>query len=338
MPGMDIFNDDAFGVTSLTAAINQAAYRPGQISASGLFEEDSVSTTTVWVEKQDGILSLVEPTERGGPGETKGDSKRTAYPFAVPHYQRDDSIKADEVQGRRAFGTESELETVLDRVNKKAERHGQDLTMTLEHQRVGAVKGVVSTRGGTVLENLYTRFGIAVPSAVSLELDVDATQVIKLLDGVKFSIEDSLEDAYDGLHAWCGRDFHSALWNHKSVRESLLAGAGQIAMQTLMGVPDIFKIGAFTFERYRTGAKATTDLGSPYIAANEGRVTPTGVPEMFITRFAPADYEETVNTDGLPLYARQYAMPNGKGRNLEVQSNPISLCTRPDALRTLTLT
>ncbi len=42
--------------------------------------------------------------------------------------------------------------------------------------------------------------------------------------------------------------------------------------------------------------KATADLGAPYIAANEARVVVKGVPELFITRFAPADYEETVNT------------------------------------------
>ena len=67
-------------------------------------------------------------------------------------------------------------------------------------------------------------------------------------------------------------------------------------------------------------------------------MVPKGVPELFITRFAPADYEETVNTEGLPFYAKQYSSQNGKGRHLEVQMNAISICTRPKALRRLTLT
>ena len=41
---------------------------------------------------------------------------------------------------------------------------------------------------------------------------------------------------------------------------------------------------------------------------------------------------------GLPYYMKQYAPLNGKGRWLEVQSNPISLCTKPKVLRKLTLT
>lgn len=95
-----------------------------------------------------------------------------------------------------------------------------------------------------------------------------------------------------------------------------------------------FEFGGITFERYRTGKKATAaNAAAPFIAANECRLVPVGVPQLFITRFAPADYEETVNTSGLPRYAKQWASPDNKGRHLQVQSNPISLCTRPKVLR-----
>lgn len=336
MPGHDIWDGDGFTLESLTAAVNKGTYRPGQISATGLFEEDSVSTTSVSVEEQDGKLGLVEPTPRGGPGETKGDDGREKRIFAVDHYQRDDFIKADEVQNVRAFGTEDELETIEARVEKKAQKHAADLTMTLEHQRRGAIKGNVTSKSGKVLHNLYSIFGIAVPAVVSLELDVDATIVTALLDGVMHSIEDSLDSPYAGFHALTGRDFHSKLWNHKSVRDTFIYHQGAEALRG--PVPNVFELGDFTFERYRTGAKATADAGEAYIAADEARVVVKGVPGLFITRFAPADYEETVNTEGLPFYSKQYAAPNGKGRHLEVQMNAISLCTQPATLRKLTLT
>lgn len=337
MPEMNIFEDDAFSLVSLTAAVNDKKYRPGQIGATGIFDENGVSTTSIFVEKKGDVLGLVEPTKRGGPGETTADPKREAIPFAIPHYERDDAVYADEVQNVRAFGTSNELETVLAKVNEKTTRHARDLQMTLEHQRIGAIKGIVVTKGGTVLENLYTRFGIPTPGSVSLELDVDTTDVGTLFDAVRFSIEDSLDVNYDGLHVFTGRDFHTALWRHKSVKETLLSHAGAVEMR--MAVPDTFEFGGATWERYRTGAAATADHGaSPYIAANEAQVVPTGVPDMFLTRFGPADYEETVNTIGLPFYALQYPMPNSKGRHLEVQMNAISICTRPGALRRLTLT
>ena len=181
MPGADIWDGDGFTIESLTAAINKESYRPGQVSATGIFEEDSVTTTRVSIEERDGKISLIEPTLRGGPGETTDDDDRRKIPFDIEHYQRDDFIKADEVQNVREFGTEDQLETLQSRVERKAQRHARDLTMTLEHQRVGAIKGVVTSKSGKVLHNLFGRFEIAVPAAVSLELDVEATVVLSLI-------------------------------------------------------------------------------------------------------------------------------------------------------------
>jgi hypothetical protein len=336
MPGVDIWDGEGFTIESLTAAINREPYRPGQISALGIFEEDGVTTTRVSIEERNGKLSLVEPTPRGGPGETTDDEARQRVPFDVDHYERNDSVMADEVQNVRAFGTEDQLETIEERVQRKGRRHAQDLTMTLEHQRVGAIKGIVTSKSGKVLHDLYARFGIAVPGAVPLELDVETTKVGSLWQDVVYSLEDDLDEPYGGIHVFTGRDFHKALWTHKSVQETFLYHAGAAILR--QDVPDKFEFGGATWERYRTGAKATADLGAPYIAASEARVVVTGVPDLFITRFAPADYEETVNTVGLPFYMKQYAKPNGKGRNIEVQMNSISLCTNPKTLRRLTLT
>lgn len=336
MPAMNVFdNNDAFSMASLTAAVNAVPYRPGQVSAAGLFDEDGVTTLDVLVEHRDGKLGLVEPTERGGAGETVDSEKRSMQSFRVPHYERNDLIKADEVQGVRAFGSETELEVLTDRVNRKAQRHAADLTMTLEHQRIGAIKGVVASKSGAVLANLYTAYNIAVPASVSLVLGTDTTDVGSIFQDVVYSIEDSLDEPYEGIHVFTGRDLHRQMWRHKSVRDTFLYGNGAGVLR--QDVPDTFEFGGATWERYKTGAKATADLGAPYIAANEARVVVKGVQDLFLTRFAPADYEETVNTVGLPFYAQQYAMQNKKGRHLEVQMNAISLCTRPQVLRRLTI-
>lgn len=336
MPAMDIWDGEGFTVQSLTAAINNEPYRPGQVSAAGLFEEDGVTTTRISIEERNGKLSLVEPTARGGPGETTGDEDRNLVPFDIDHYERNDAVLADEVQNVRAFGTEDQLELLEARVQRKGMRHARDLTMTLEHQRVGAIKGNVTSKSGKVLHNLYNRFGISVPAAVSLELDVDATIVANVFQDVIYAIEDELDEPYGGIHVFTGRDFHKALWTHKSVRETFIYHSGAAVLR--QDVPDTYQFAGATWERYRTGAKATSDLGAPYIAANEARVVVKGVPDLFITRFAPADYEETVNTVGLPFYMKQFKMPNDKGRNIEVQMNAISLCTKPATLRRLTLT
>ena len=48
---LDIFNDDAFGVVSLTDAVNKTPFVPGRAGAVASWAEDGVSTTTIAVEE-----------------------------------------------------------------------------------------------------------------------------------------------------------------------------------------------------------------------------------------------------------------------------------------------
>nr|WP_255218987.1 major capsid protein [Paraburkholderia kururiensis] len=97
---------------------------------------------------------------------------------------------------------------------------------------------------------------------------------------------------------------------------------------TLRGDPtDSFDYGGITWERYKGRFS-----GVGFIDDDEALAVPQDVPELCITRFAPADYMETVNTVGLPYYAKQEILPFAKGVALEAQSNPIHLPTRPKAI------
>ena len=334
---MEQFNDPQFSVIALTAALNNQPFVPGQIGGLGIFEEDGVNVTTVEIEEENGVLDLIEPTPRGAPGNTLGDTERNKIPFNMDHFEINDAVYADEVQGVRALGSDDALETIQSRIDSKQERHGRAMDNTLEHYRVGAIKGLIVSKSGRVLHNLYDRFGIAVPAAVNLGIGAgDVANLGALLDGVTHSVEDDLDANYDHLHVMTGRAFHTAMWTQKVVRETFLNTSSAEVLRR--GVPRKFEFGDMVFERYRTGRKAVAaNNDAAYIADDEARLFPVGVPEMYLTRFGPADYEETVNTIGLPRYARQYAMANGKGRHLDAQMNVINLCTRPAALRRLTL-
>ena len=68
-------------------------------------------------------------------------------------------------------------------------------------------------------------------------------------------------------------------------------------------------------------------------------MAPRGAPIIFSTYFAPADFIETVNTVGLPVYAKQSVDEQlQRWAKIHTQSNPLALCTRPRAVVKLTLT
>ena len=54
--------------------------------------------------------------------------------------------------------------------------------------------------------------------------------------------------------------------------------------------------------------------------------------ETFATYFAPADFNETANTMGQQLYAKQEPRKFERGTDLHTQSNPLPMCHRPGVL------
>ena len=334
MPALDVFDSDAFSLQSLTAAINRIPEVPTVIGDLGIFEEAGVDTTKVSVERLDESLSLVAASARGGPGEAVTGEGRTLRDFRVPHFQRDDAVLAEEVQNMRAFGTESVLETVQDRVALKMARHTRSFDFTLEYLRLGAVNGIVLDKNGATLLNLFTEYGIAQPAEVDFLLGTSGTDV----RGKCQQMLDAIEDGLDGVgmptrvFGLAGDTFFQKLVTHTKVESTYANWQAAVSLRNDPRLP--FEFGGISWVRYHTKPKAeTANSSSPLIADDRVKFVAAGVPELFITRFAPADYEETVNTMGLPRYAKQYPFPNGKGRAIEMQTNPICMCTVPEALQ-----
>jgi hypothetical protein len=327
----DIFTGDAFGVVTLSSLVNNQPFTPGQVGALGLFDEEGVTTTMVGFDLIDGAITLVAPTPRGGPGETVPKDRAKTTALVVPHFQRDDAVYADEVQGRRQLGEAADqVETVQNLVTMRSMKHFRDFDVTIEHQRMGALNGIVLDKDTNVMYNLFTTFGVAAQDPVFFDLSAasPANGVLRdNCDSVIETIENALgADSYDHIHAIAGRTFYKKLIKHKEVTESF---KNTIEANFLrQGLPRKFEFGNIVFERYRTGGV------SGLIGDDEVRFFPAGTPGLFKTFFAPADYEETVNTVGIPRYVKQYPMPNDKGRNLEVQTNPLNICRKPRTLVT----
>lgn len=329
MADIALLNDDAFSLSSLTAAINDTLFVPARIASLGLFEEEGVTTTTVQIEKDGETLALVESKPRGGSGQVVLGTKRKMIPFNTVHLPERATITADEVQNLRAFGKETELEALQALVDKRLTKMRRQLDATHEFHRIGAIKGqILDADGESVLVDLYSQFGLK-QQTLAFKLGATDTFRQKVAD-----LLDLIEDAlgalpFAGVRVLCGRAFWRWLIELDDIKATYLNTQMAAALR---GDPrDTIDFGGVTWERYRGR------IGSVgYIDDNEAYAVPEGVPDLFITRFAPADYMEAVNTNGLPYYAKQENMRFDKGTEIEAQSNPIHLCTRPRAVIKLT--
>lgn len=329
MASLDIFRNDAFSVIQLSEAIRNLPYKPATIGNMGLFTGASVSTLTIAIESINGVLRLVPPTPRGGPGVTKDKQKRNIRAVTIPHFQVDDAIMADEVQGIRAFGMETELQQVATKLADRIQEHQQDLEVTMEYNKLGCIKGIISYADGTTL-NLFDLFGITQHPVWNFDL-LNASPVEgglrDMADDIMRALSETLGAVmFDHIHAFCGKEFYKALNRHPDVLKSFqYSFQGQRLL-----TPNAYKqitIGDITFEEYR-GAVG----GTQFVEDNACYMFPMGMPGLFKTYYAPADYMETVNTPGREWYAKQWQMENDKGVNYEVQTNQLQICTRPQVL------
>lgn len=334
MPMLDIFRTDAFSLASLTAAILKAPYKPGRIGALGLFRERGITTTTVVVEEKDGRLSLIQTSPRGAPASTIGAQKRTARSFVVPHLERESTVLADEVQNVRAFGSEDAAEAVQAIVNERLIDLRAMHEVTLEHLRAGAIKGLILDADGSTLFNLFTAFGVSQQAAtVNPDASTDNGDALRAeIVAIQRLIELELgAEPISSYRAFCGKDFFDALRSDLGVTETLRYADPQALLQQQANAR-VFSFAGVIWEEYRGSTG-----GTPFFADAEAYVFPEGS-NIFSTYFAPADFVETVNTVGLPIYAKQ-AMDAEFQRWIKIltQSNPLALCLRPRAVVKVTL-
>lgn len=325
-----------YDLQTLTAAINNMPFQPTALGDSGLFMYGGVSTLTVYIERQGSTLSLVPTAPRGAPGVAIGRNRRDMKPFQLAHLPMNDTVWADEVQGVRAFGSATEAEPFQARVDEVMATGKTKLSYTLEHMRVGALKGIVLDADGSVIADLFQEFGTAgtplTKTELTINLTVDDTPVRALCSRVTDLIDDALDGVMTtGYDGWVNATTFRKLVEHKTIRDSFLGQSEAAALRGM--IPDSIDIGGITWRKYRGKAR-----GVSMIEDGKGYVVPKGVPGLFIGRFGPANYRETVNTEGLPVYAKGIDRPDDKGVDVEMQSNPFHCCTRPKAVCHVTFT
>jgi hypothetical protein len=322
---LDVFKSNAFSSVSLTASINLLPYAPSRLSKMGLFTTKNITTTSAVVERKNGKLSLVPTAVRGAGTTAMTRGSRKARNFIIPHLPLNDEVLADEVQNVRAFGSEDATPAIADVINERLGNMKQNLEVTKEYHRIGAVQGnILDADGTTAIYNLFTEFGIT-ETVVDFDFTIGAQDMKTKSMEVIRDIEDVLgAQSYDHVHALCGRTFFDSFVSHPTVAGAFERWDKSFA-QSQQRTPFFF--GDIAWEEYR-GKVGTVD----FIDTNTARFFPVGVPNLFQEINAPANFIETVNTPGKPFYAKQAIQKMDTGVDLHAQANTLMLCTQPELL------
>ncbi|MBW2342511.1 MAG: major capsid protein [Deltaproteobacteria bacterium] len=325
------FEIDAFNVVSLTDSINILPNTYGRVRELNLMPGKGVRTRAVVVEEKHGVLNLLPTQPPGSPGTTGNRAKRKVRSLTVPHIPHDDVILPAEYEGIRAFGSETDMAALAQVMNDHLETMRAKHAITLEHLRMGALKGVILDADASTIYNLYTEFEIT-QKVVDFLLGTAATNIQTKCFEVARHIEDNLKgEVMSGVRALISQEFFDKLIAHAKVRDVFANHSA--ALDRLGGDPrKNFIFGGIIFEEYRGVATDPDGTSRRFIASGEGHAYPEGTMNTFKTIFAPADFVETANTLGIELYAKQELRKFGRGIDLHTQSNPLPLCYRPGVL------
>ncbi len=328
MPGYD---NPQFEMSELTGAINLLPNKPGRIGQLGVFPDNKgVRTTTVRVKLKNGSLTILSAKERGEDGDRSDTSKQVVKHVAIPHFPHPGEILPDEYQNLVAFGNETELEQLSQVMNDKLQGLQDDHDVTLEWCRMGALKGIVTDGKGNVIENFFTLFKITKKSITFTFSDPDFDVKKACLDTKRHMEKNLKGDVMNGVRSLVSSEFFDGLTGHAKVKE---AYANWEAAQDRLGgdMRSGFKFGGIIFEEYNA---SVDQAGSTkrFIEAGYGHAFPEGTRRTFDQVNGPADFVETANTIGKPVYAKQEPKKFGRGIDLHSQANRLPMCCQPAVL------
>lgn len=343
---LDIFDQNAFGAMTLTSDVNnKVGYYPGYLGQLGLYLAEGVYTDVVGFDEENGVLTLIQTSQRGAPAQQLNNSKGKTRYAKTARLALEAAITADMVAGVRVLGTANQLQTAERLLMKQVDGpYGLKAhhTATMEHMYLGGIDGVVyDADGATVLWDFFTQYGVARPDAVSLafgSFTADGGQFAAACMALNRAVVDELDGLSLGamrIVVLCGDNFYDAAYSNKEVVAARKAGAiGKSNAEDIISANKAyssFTFGGITWVNYR-GSKD----GKVSVPTNEARLFVHGVPGLFKTFFAPADTWDFVNTEGLPFYLLQRPeKQTSSARVFEIQSNPLPMCMRPLHLRRL---
>lgn len=312
-----------FTAREMTAQVNHLPRVPTRISQLGLFTNEYFRTNAVELEEMTGQIEILDPSVRDSPPSQLGNEERNRRVIAMEYFSKEAVVRPQEVAGLVAEGAQTELVQIASVITRKLERLRQNHDLTLEYERIGAIKGVITKRdGSTVRENLFTLFGVT-QQTQDFVFGTSSSDIKAITRSAKRKARIGLGGSVSatGFTALCGAEFFDRLVNHPSVKELYV---NQARSMDLNNPNDVFQWQGINWEVYE-GSVGGTD----FVADGEAHLVPLGVPGLFRSLYGPVNTMGSVNQIAQEMYINRKEFDYDKGLGLLYESNHISICTKP---------
>lgn len=334
---LDIFNNDAFSMTSMLDTVDSMEFKPSLLGSMGIFTRKPIRTETIAIESRSNGLSLISTSQRGAPLEQRGNDKRKLRDFRSVRIAKGDRIMASELAFLRGHGEEQQVIQLQQEIARRMSGDGgllDDIDYTMENMRLGAIQGkVLDADGSTVIYDWYSEFGIAQDAEIAFDLAniaegglrTKATEIARIMKRKSGGTWTS----GTRIHALCGDAFWDDLVKLAEVRQVYLNRADSKYVEN-GGAFESIQYGGITWENYQ----GSDDNSEVAIGTDLVKFFPVGGKGAFLEVFSPGEKFEHIGQMGSIVYPEIVRdLQRDTYVDLEALSYPLHVCTRPAMLQ-----
>lgn len=331
----DIFTQNAWGVIEVQEdIIERVDFKPQLLGSLGLFTPIYSRSRTIAIVDRNGTLSLIPTSPTGAPPEElipKGAKVRT---MEAVRLAKGSTVYAIELAGVAALPFDEQTADIVQEVTDRTAQIKDDIELTWEHMRFGAIQGkVLDADGVTVLVDWFSFWGIEEPAEIDFALGTAGTDVRKKCRDVKRQMQRAGKGVWTPstrVGALVGDTFFDMLVNHASVKETKIGTEQAAVLEDIEGYSAIV-IEGILFINYR----GTDDDTAISIGTTKARFFPIGARNAFQVGWAPAsEFKPYLNKRGQDIVGLLLEDKSGRDEwdRIEMYSYPLFICTRPEML------
>ena len=350
---LDIFDQDAFSLVTLSDQLSRRPYVPTELAGMGIFSTQNIRTEEIAFEFGRTKVNLLQTSQRGDPLAVQGKRKRNIRKYATSRIGESTRISASELAFVRQMGTEQATVTLAQEIADRL-GHGatagilDDIDLTMENMRLGALRGKVLDKDGSIIMDWAKEFdnvtGLGgngtIPNVVWDMNPATVGDFRTQANAVRREIVNSaggMIGSQTTIQHLCGAEFFDDLIKVPEIAkqyDNQINRAGYVEGGGVYGSVEYPRGHVWT--EYRGTDSLSNDAVE--VAVDECISFPKGIKGSFIEVYSPAETFADLGTTGKPRYAEIVRDPRDRFVDLEATTYPLVVCTIPKTLRSGTKT
>ena len=331
---------DLNGIVDYTDEINLLD-RQFMIFDDSLFDIRQTSQKAVIFDRNETETTLLPAVSRGPKGSTYGkEDKVDTYSLPLAYFKHSEYITTEDIQSVRRHGTPDSVETIDLVRAEKLEKLRRQVDQTMEYMKLQAVKGVTKSPDGAVFADMFAEFGVS-QDTIDFDLGTNTTDVAGKIRQLRRLLRENLQNGgfVNGIDIYVDPIFFDKLISHDTIKEAYkyYSATDQLrqAQPLRDNLNDVFTFGGVRFISLDGSFKLPNGTTEQLIADDTGHVVPNA-PGLFRGWTGPSNKLNMANRAGADMYSWSYADPKGEFEEMQVETAPLMICTRPKALIKLT--